>query len=82
MGKFLRGYFILFYFVMLCYNLLYLWYHIHNYVNIACAVLCSEASWCLIDPDPSAWFNGYRLVLSLEKAYGHTDIWANVIKSE
>ena len=42
----------------------------------------SQSMWAIVEPDPSGWYLGHRVLLALEKAHGFTEIWANVIKSD
>jgi hypothetical protein len=44
-------------------------------------VLPSESMWALLPPDPTAAseYRGQRILVSLEKAHGHKDIWSTVL---
>ena len=42
----------------------------------------SQSMWALMEPEPLARVRGYYLSLSLEKSYGHRDIWASVLSKE
>lgn len=42
----------------------------------------SECMWAIEDDDSSLPIRGPRLLLSLEKEFGHLDLWATVFKSE
>lgn len=44
-------------------------------------VLPSSTSWALMPPDPAAAHKGERLLVSLEKSYGSTGIWASVLET-
>lgn len=42
----------------------------------------SQSSWNLDDDDPSSDYRGQRLILNLEKGYGHQELWASVFEKD
>lgn len=42
----------------------------------------SQSSWNLDDDDPTSDYRGQRLILNLEKAYGHRELWASVFEKD
>eukprot|EP01035_Chromulina_nebulosa_P021174 gene21174-27432_t len=42
-------------------------------------IVPSESTWAILEPEVTAWYRGYRLLLSLQKAHDSKDIWANVL---
>jgi hypothetical protein len=44
-------------------------------------IVVSESMWALLEPDPAARgkYKGQRVLLSMEKAHGHKEVWATVI---